>query len=330
MHPPKLFHKFIYSNFSRVKIFIKHIISHFQTDFKALPHLLIGLFLSICIYFNYFTSTTRLYDQVVLNNQKSLKLVLYLFLFYTVAFIVSSGIISFTSRQEKKVIFNVKFIVIGLIGLFLLSVDSSYYLMQFTKEWHGENPFIARWLRSCFSNLSSLVTLILPLFILYYSLTYFKPERYGLRLNGAKIIPYFWLILFMIPLIYVASFSDDFLKTYPTYTDYNEYTALDIDQWITAGIYELCYGFDFLSVELFFRGFMVIALSRFVGKEAILPMITVYCFLHFGKPAGEAISSIFGGYILGILAFRSRNIYGGLIAHLGVAWGMDWLAFLNK
>ena len=54
------------------------------------------------------------------------------------------------------------------------------------------------------------------------------------------------------------------------------------------------------------------------------------CFLHFGKPAGEAISSIFGGYILGILAFRSRNIYGGLIAHLGVAWGMDWLAFLNK
>jgi hypothetical protein len=59
-------------------------------------------------------------------------------------------------------------------------------------------------------------------------------------------------------------------------------------------------------------------------------MITVYCFLHFGKPAGEAISSIFGGYILGILAFRSRNIYGGLIAHLGVAWGMDWLAFLNK
>ena len=75
---------------------------------------------------------------------------------------------------------------------------------------------------------------------------------------------------------------------------------------------------------------MVIALSRFVGKEAILPMITVYCFLHFGKPAGEAISSIFGGYILGILAFRSRNIYGGLIAHLGVAWGMDWLAFLNK
>ena len=58
-------------------------------------------------------------------------------------------------------------------------------------------------------------------------------------------------------------------------------------------------------------------------------MITVYCFLHFGKPMGEAISSIFGGYILGILAYESRNIYGGLIAHLGVAWGMEYLAYLQ-
>jgi len=103
---------------------------------------------------------------------------------------------------------------------------------------------------------------------------------------------------------------------------------LGVDQWVTAGIYELFYGFDFLSVELFFRGFLVIALSRFVGKDAILPMVAVYCFLHFGKPAGEAISSIFGGYILGILAYSSRNIYGGLIAHLGVAWGMELMAYL--
>jgi hypothetical protein len=44
---------------------------------------------------------------------------------------------------------------------------------------------------------------------------------------------------------------------------------------------------------------------------------------------GEAISSIFGGYILGIFAYSSRNIYGGLIAHLGVAWGMEYLAYLN-
>ena len=74
---------------------------------------------------------------------------------------------------------------------------------------------------------------------------------------------------------------------------------------------------------------MVVALSKFVGREAILPMVAVYCFLHFGKPMSETISSIFGGYILGILAYSSRNIYGGLIAHLGVAWGMEYMAFLH-
>jgi hypothetical protein len=59
-------------------------------------------------------------------------------------------------------------------------------------------------------------------------------------------------------------------------------------------------------------------------------MVVVYAFLHFGKPAGETISSIFGGYILGILAFQSRNIFGGLIAHLGVAWGMEYFAYLQS
>lgn len=330
MHLPKLFHKVIYSNFSAVKIFFKYIIHYFQTDFKVLPHLLVGLFLSICIYINYFTSETRLYDQVVINYHHSFYLVLFTFAFYALAFTVSTGIVSLSSPRTKKPIANWKFLLFGLVGLFFLAVDSSYYIMQFTNKFYGENPYVSRWLRSCASNLSSSITVILPLFVLYFAVRYFKPERFGLKLNGANILPYFWLILFMIPLIYLASFQPDFLKTYPTYTDYHEHEVLGLDQWVTAGIYELCYGFDFLSVELFFRGFMVIALSRFVGKDAILPMITVYCFLHFGKPAGEAISSIFGGYILGILAYSSRNIYGGLIAHLGVAWGMDYLAFLNK
>ena len=201
--------------------------------------------------------------------------------------------------------------------------------MQFTDGFYSENAYIARWARSCVSNLASLVTVIIPLYMIYFTVRYFKPEWYGLTLNGARVLPYFWLILFMVPLIYAASMQPDFLETYPTYNDYSEYRFLEVEQWVTAGIYELCYGFDFLSVELFFRGFMVIALSRFVGKDAILPMVVVYCFLHFGKPAGEAISSIFGGYILGILAYSSRNIYGGLIAHLGVAWGMEYMAYIH-
>ena len=57
-------------------------------------------------------------------------------------------------------------------------------------------------------------------------------------------------------------------------------------------------------------------------------MAAFYCTIHFGKPLGECISSFFGGLVLGVLAARTRTIYGGLIVHLGLAWLMElggWL-----
>jgi hypothetical protein len=87
--------------------------------------------------------------------------------------------------------------------------------------------------------------------------------------------------------------------------------------------YELSYGLDFVSIELFFRGFLVIALARYAGQYAILPMAAFYCTIHFGKPLGECISSFFGGLALGVIAWRTRSILGGLIVHLGLAWLME-------
>ncbi|NOQ73098.1 MAG: CPBP family intramembrane metalloprotease [Crocinitomix sp.] len=315
-----------------MKIFFNYILNYFKTDFNVLSHIAIGIFLTLALLINYnfqLNGKADFYHGITETYNKEPLSVVYLFLFYVFAFIIAAGILSYFSKNKGKPLFNRKFMLFGIIAMLFLALDCSYYIMQYTEGWFSDNQFIERWGRACASNLSSTVTIIIPLYLIYLLVKHFRPEWYGLRLNGAKVLPYFWLILFMLPLIYLASFQPDFLETYPTYTDNYEYKFLETDQWITAGIYELCYGFDFLSVELFFRGFMVIALSRFVGKDAILIMVVVYCFLHFGKPAGEAISSIFGGYILGILAYSSRNIYGGLIAHLGVAWGMEYLAYLQ-
>lgn len=318
-----------------MKIFIRYIITYFRTDFSLKPHLFVGLFLLFSLVFNYYYfplisgSKYNFYDWIVHTNYQKISSILYLFLFYVFAFFGAVILISFSSTGQQKLIFNKKFIRFANIGLFFLAIDCSYYLMNYASILYVDNPFVSMWIHSCVSNLGSLLTVIIPLFIIYSIVKHFKPELYGLRLNGAKVAPYFGLILLMIPLLYLASFQKDFLAAYPTYKEYSAYQFLAIDQKVTVAIYELSYGFDFISVELFFRGFMIIALSKFVGKDAILPMVVVYCFLHFGKPAGEAISSIFGGYILGILAYTSRNIYGGLIAHLGVAWGMEYMAFLQ-
>ena len=59
-------------------------------------------------------------------------------------------------------------------------------------------------------------------------------------------------------------------------------------------------------------------------------MIVWYATIHFGRPLGETISSLFGGYILGVLALSTRSIWGGLFIHIGIAWLMEAAAFLQK
>lgn len=313
-----------------MRTFVEYIKDYFKEDFNWKTHLSIGVFLGICLWLNYTVNVgdhESLYDAMIHLNYKSIESVVYLFLFFILPFFFAIALLVWLGK--KRIVLDRKYILFGALGILFLALDSSYYLMQFANELFSDNRFIYAWQHAAFSNLSSTFSVIIPLYIVYFLTKSFKPELFGFRLNGAKVKPYFWLILFMIPLIILASFRPDFLDHYPTYTDFFEYEHMSLEQWQTAGIYELCYGFDFISVELFFRGFLVVGLSRIVGKEAILPMVAVYCFLHFGKPAGEAISSIFGGYILGILAYKSRNIYGGLIAHLGVAWGMEYMAYIQ-
>ena len=80
----------------------------------------------------------------------------------------------------------------------------------------------------------------------------------------------------------------------------------------------------------FFRGFLIVGMVRYFGPQVVLPMILTYCFLHFGKPLTESISSLFGGYILGIISLHSKSIWGGVIIHVGIAWLMEIVGYLFR
>ena len=67
-----------------------------------------------------------------------------------------------------------------------------------------------------------------------------------------------------------------------------------------------------------------------LGKDIILPASALYCVYHFGKPMGEAISSFFGGTVVGIFAYRTKSIYGGILIHMGIAFLMELAAFIHK
>lgn len=150
---------------------------------------------------------------------------------------------------------------------------------------------------------------------------------YGLSTRGFHARVYILLLLAMMPLLIWASFQDSFLQAYPRYRpgSFEIYTAWPV--WASVGLYELSYAFQFVALEVFFRGFIVMELSRFVGDKAVFPMVSLYLYIHFFKPPAEALGSIFGGYILGVISLRTQSVLGGMLIHIGIAWTMEILAF---
>jgi hypothetical protein len=172
-----------------------------------------------------------------------------------------------------------------------------------------------------------LIVFILALFILHQK---FDKEQsfYGFTRNNFQAKPYLIMLLIMVPLIIAASTQADFLAMYPKmgHVTFLKGQGKGWYKWL----YELSYGSDFLSIELFFRGFLVLAFAKFAGKDALLPMACYYCTIHFGKPLGECISSFFGGLILGLVTYHTRTIFGGLMVHLGIAWLMELGGYLGN
>jgi hypothetical protein len=153
---------------------------------------------------------------------------------------------------------------------------------------------------------------------------------WGFTTKGFVWQPYAVMLLCMIPLITFASAQYDFLHAYPKMKNIyfiDEHTS---GNWFYHLLFEISYGLDFVSIELFFRGFLVIAFARYVGPDAILPMAAFYCSIHFGKPLLECISSFFGGFLLGCITYRTRSILGGLMVHLGIAWMMEVGGYLGN
>lgn len=178
-------------------------------------------------------------------------------------------------------------------------------------------------------NLGGLFTLIIPCFVYWYWADRHDQNFYGFKLKGVKLYPYFILLMLMLPLLYWAGTQADFLETYPRYAKMNLPETLSSYPKIVA-LYELIYGSDFVFTEFFFRGFIVLAFAKKFGHQAILPMCVYYITIHFGKPLGETISSFFGGLLLGVIAYRTQSIFGGIIVHLGIAYLMELFAFLGR
>lgn len=212
-------------------------------------------------------------------------------------------------------------------AFFSFRVNFDWHLAIIKNTWTGDEQVF--W-RHCLSWVVKVFVVLIPVFIIWWLKDRHDQPFYGTTaLQSLK--PYLIMLLIMVPLIALASTQKDFLQMYPKA---KIIAQLDLPpkKWRYI-VYELCYGFDFVSIEFFFRGFLILSLLKICGPHCIVPMACFYCTIHFGKPFGEAVSSFWGGLLLGIVSYNTQSVWGGLIVHLGIAWLMEagsWLGLLFK
>lgn len=154
-----------------------------------------------------------------------------------------------------------------------------------------------------------------------------KLADYGLKLKGMF---YGWkayalMASFILPVVFLISFSPEFVNTYPFY----RFRTADklFPQFI---IWEGFYILQFFALEFFFRGFMVLGLKPHLKGYSILAMTIPYCMIHFSKPLPECIGSIFAGLILGAMSYRTGSVWLGAALHVTVAISMDLLSLWHR
>lgn len=167
-----------------------------------------------------------------------------------------------------------------------------------------------------------LLVIICGLYLIWLVFDRKHQPFYGTDLRNFHVRPYAWMLLIMVPLVAAASTQPDFLNMYPKLKNISYFTDQHPSPFYKL-LYEISYGIDFVGIELFFRGFLILAFIKWAGRDSILPMAVFYCTIHFGKPLGECISSFFGGIVLGVVTYHTRTILGGLMVHLGIAWLME-------
>ena len=72
---------------------------------------------------------------------------------------------------------------------------------------------------------------------------------------------------------------------------------------------------DLFSAEFLFRGFLMFTLVRAIGPIGVLVATVPFALTHLTKPELELISTLIGGMLYGWLAWRTRSIVWGALAH---------------
>jgi membrane protease YdiL (CAAX protease family) len=182
-----------------------------------------------------------------------------------------------------KLRFDWKIVTITIVSTILLVIDH-YHLL--TKQKHFDRVILY---------------LIIPLvFILFIFREH--PREYGLTLGDWKVglVLTFGGILLMVPVIWYLGKSD------PNMANYYKPFVSGLP-WRTF--------FDLIGWEFFFRGWILFGYARKFGPDALWLQAVPFALAHIGKPEIETLSTIFGGFAFGWVAWRTRSFLYPFLIH---------------
>ena len=186
-----------------------------------------------------------------------------------------------------KLRFDWKIVTITIVSTLLLIVDA-YNPITLYKYW---------------------VRVILYLLIpLAFTIFIFRenPREYGFTLGDWKagVIIALASIFLMAPIIWFLGKSNSEMADYyqPHVSGLPWNTFLNLIGW-----------------EFFFRGWILFGYARKFGVEALWLQAVPFALAHIGKPEIETLSTIFGGFAFGWIAWRTRSFLYPFLIHWFIA-----------
>jgi membrane protease YdiL (CAAX protease family) len=129
-----------------------------------------------------------------------------------------------------------------------------------------------------------------------------KPSEYGFSFGDWKagLVITILGVALIAPILWLVGRGDpamqDYYKPFTGSLPWN--TLLDLFGW-----------------EFLFRGWLLFGYARKFGPEAIWLQAVPFALAHIGKPEVETLSTIFGGFVFGWIAWRTRSFLYPLLIH---------------
>lgn len=133
-----------------------------------------------------------------------------------------------------------------------------------------------------------------------------NPKDYGFQFGDWKagLVITVGSLAILLPVLWLLVHGDANMQKYydtPLNMPLPLYTFLEIFGW-----------------EFIFRGWLTFGYARKFGADALWIQAVPFALMHLSKPEVETLSTIFGGFVFGWVAYRTKSFIYPFLIHWGI------------